>query len=170
MTQVSKGQGAMQAGNKPNVDYKDNTQISDYIKITKVIGYKQNSAPIVIPDFEYHDGDTYVNSGYFTSTGYITNSQKEVTFTIILPKLLTNITSVTVNKLQGLLRGVGGYVNSSSDIDYATASGYTINTYIGAPNAVTIMILKSSAHSNSTNNTPINFSFAVNGLQLTFNE
>ena len=121
-------------------------------------------------DLDYHNGDTYVNSGYFTSSGYITNSQKEITFSIILPKLLTNITSVTVNKLQGLLRGVGGYVNGSSDIDYARASGYTIKTYIGAPNAVTIMIVKSSAHSGSTNNTPINFAFAVNGLQLTFNE
>ena len=170
MTQVSKGQGAMQNGKTSNIDYKDNTQISDYIKVTKVIGYKQNSAPIVIPDFEYHNGDTYVNSGYFTSTGYITNGQREITFTITLPKLLTNITSVTVNKLQGLLRGVGGYINGSSDIDYVRASGYTINTYIGAPNAVTIMILKSSAHSGSTNNTPVNFAFAVNGLQLTFNE
>jgi hypothetical protein len=49
MTQVSKGQGIMVNGDNSIVDYKDNTQISDYIKITKVIGYKQNNAPIVIP-------------------------------------------------------------------------------------------------------------------------
>ena len=122
-----------------------------------------------IPDFEYHKGDTYVNSHYINSTGYITNSQKEITFTIIVPKLLTNITNVTVNRLEGLLRGVKGYVNGVSDIDYATTSEYTISTYIGAPNAVTISIIKSSEHSNSTNNTPINMAFAINGLQLTFN-
>ena len=152
----------------PTVDY----PVTD-VQVDGVSVVSNKVASIImptVPDFEYHDGDTYVNSGYFTSTGYITNGKKEITFTIILPKLLTNITSVTVNKLQGLIRGVGGYVNGTSDVDYASASGYTINTYIGAPNAVTIMILKSSEHSNSTNNTPINFSFAVNGLQLTFNE
>lgn len=46
MTQVSKGQGAMVNGNNSIVDYKDNTQTSDYIKITKVIGYKQNSSAL----------------------------------------------------------------------------------------------------------------------------
>ena len=139
------------------------------ILITKVIGYKQNSAPIIIPDTEYHSGNTYVNSNYISSTGYISSSQKELTFTIIVPKLLTNITSVTVNKCQCLLRGVGGYVNGTSNIDYANTSGYTINTYIAAPNAVTISIIKSSAYSSSTNNTPVNAAFVVEGLQLTFN-
>lgn len=170
MTQVCKGQGAMVNGNNSIVDYKDNTQISDYIKITKVIGYKQNSAPIVIPDLEYHDGNVYTNSNYISSTGYISSGQKELTFTIIVPKLLTNITSVTVNKLSCLLRGIAGYVNGSSNIDYASTSGYTINTYIGAPNAVTISIIKSSAYSSSTNNTVVNAAFVVNGLELTFNE
>lgn len=135
----------------------------------KIIGYKQNSAPIVIPNFEYANGDTFVNSNYMSSTGYISSGQKELTFTIIVPKLLTNITSVTVNKLECLLRGVGGYVNGSSNIDYVGQSGYTINTYIAAPNAVTISVIKSTTYSSSTNNTPVNVAFVVNGLQLTFN-
>ena len=42
----------MQSGNKPNIDYKDNTQISDYIKITKVIGYKANSSAPIVPVLE----------------------------------------------------------------------------------------------------------------------
>lgn len=135
----------------------------------KIIGYKQNSAPIVIPNFEYANGDTFVNSNYMSSTGYISSGQKELTFTIVLPKLMTNITSVTVNKLECLLRGVGGYVNGSANLNYVGQSGYTINTYIGAPNMVTISVIKSTAFSSSTNNTPVNVAFVVGGLQLTFN-
>ena len=135
----------------------------------KIIGYKSNSAPIVIPDFEYHSGNKFTSSNYMSSTGYITNGQKELTFTITLPKLMTNITSVTVNKLECLLRGVGGYVNGSSNIDYVGQSGYTITTYIAAPNTLTITILKSTAYSSSTNNTPVNVAFTVGGLELTFN-
>ena len=83
MTQVSKGQGAMQNGNNSIVDYKDNTQISDYIKITKVIGYKQNSAPLVIPT---------------TATSTVTPTTTELVFTYAdnTTETVTLMTAATV--------------------------------------------------------------------------
>ena len=60
--------------------------------------------------------------------------------------------------------------NGSSNINYVGQSGYTITTYIAAPNILTITVLKSTAYSSATNNTPVNVAFTIGGLELTFNE
>ena len=102
-------------------------------------------------------------------SGYITSASKEITFTVILPKSLKNIRSVTVNKFNCVFRGVGGYVNGTSGIDYAAASDVTISTYITSENAITIRLVKTTAYSSATNNTTINAAFSGNNFTLTFN-
>ena len=137
----------------------------------KIIGYKQNSAPIVIPSFAYANGDTYVNKDYQQLFGYITNGGKDIQITVITPKSLANISSITINKLEMVVRGVGGYVNGNSYIDYANTTGYTILYNISSENYITITIRASAAYSGGTNNTPITavVKNSIASLSLTFN-
>ena len=118
----------------------------------------------------YKDDDTYSNATYLNPTGYITASSKEISFTFTAPKSLKNITSITVDKLQCLFRGVGGYVNGSSAINYATGSNYTINALKIDDHSIFIQLKSTTAFSGATNNTPINIVFNADCLQLTFNE
>lgn len=144
------------------------------ILITKVVGYKQNNAPIVIPfipDIYYHDGDKYINSnGYYNVTGYLTGSGKQIQLQITTAKSLANITSITVNKLAPVLRGVSGYVNGNSYLDYVTTSGYTVTANKATDNSFNIIIMATTAYSGGNNNTPINAVFNTDGLEVTFNE
>ena len=119
-------------------------------------------------DFDYKNGDKFVNTGYYSANGYLTGGGKQMMITISLPKNLKNIKSVTVNKFAPVIRGVGGYVNGSQYIDYITTAGYTINPIIAAPNAISFQIIKDTEFGGS-NNTPVAFVFNTGGLSLTFN-
>jgi hypothetical protein len=88
---------------------------------------------------------------------------------IPVPKWLTNITSITVNKLQLMFRGIAGYVNGSSTIDYANTTGYTVAAYVSTDNMVYVGITGTNAFSGATNNTPINAQASSGGIELTFN-
>lgn len=118
----------------------------------------------------YQDNDTYSNGAYLNPSGSITSGAKEISFTFVAPKSLKNITSITVNKLQCLFRGVGGYVNGTSAIDYAADSKYTINVFKVDDHSIFIQIKSTIAFTSATNNTTINIAFSANCLQLTFNE
>lgn len=108
--------------------------------------YSDLSGTPTIPDIYYHDGDKFKNLNYLQIYGYITNGGKDVQITFTLPKLLTNIASVTVNKISMVVRGVGGYIGGTSYIDYAAdTTNYTISTLITAENAVTITVRSNTA-------------------------
>lgn len=103
----------------------------------------------------YANGDKLQTISHYATGGYLTSGGKEISFTINTPKLLTNVTSITVNHLSCVFRGVSGYVNGSSAIDYATASGYTVTANKTTDNAIMIMITADAAYTGGTNNTPI---------------
>lgn len=103
----------------------------------------------------YANGDKLQTIGYYVANGYLTAGGKEISFIINTPKLLTNVTSITVNHLSCVFRGVSGYVNGTSAIDYATASGYTVTANKTTDNAIMIMIIADTAYTSGTNNTPI---------------
>lgn len=115
----------------------------------------------------YKAGETFGVSASLTFGGMVTSSTTEVIFTIPLPKRLDYIKSVTCNSLQIGLRGISGYLNSASgNIEYVGKSGYTITCYLSSPNTISINLKKSSAFTNTTNNTPV----AVRGtFEFTFN-
>ena len=118
----------------------------------------------------YKDGDTFTIRNNYNVTGYLTSGGKFIAFMIPVPKLLTNIASVTINKLQLIMRGVGGYVNGSAYMDYASEAGYSIAAQISTDNMVYIGITATNAFTSGTNNTPINVQAVAAGIQLTFNE
>ena len=120
-------------------------------------------------DIYYQNNDKFVNTGFYNANGYLTGSGKEIGFTIILPKNLKNIKTITVNKLSCVIRGISGYLNGSSNIDYKTQTGITVNAYKSADNAVFIQIKMSNTTWGGTNNTPVSVAFPNGGLDITLN-
>lgn len=93
-----------------------------------------------------------------TCTGYVSGSTKVVRATLITPKRLDNITTISVNELIGELRGIQGYVdNASANTDLKT--GYTVTAAKLDSWTIQITISKSSVFSNVTNNTPVAVGF-----------
>lgn len=120
----------------------------------------------------YQPGDTFESSYYMPLSGHITASTKNVSLTLVVPKRLDNITSITCNKFNSEARGTGGYLNSQAgNVNYVGLSGYTVECYKATDNSVLIQIRKSSAWTNVENNTPVTFAIGetVGDLKLTFN-
>ena len=116
----------------------------------------------------YYDGDSFVSSTHLVTQGLVTSSTTALVFSIYLPKMLKNIKEVICNSLSLELRGISGYLNNESGYqEYVGRSGYTITTHIVTDNMVTIFITKSTAWTNTTNNTPI---VAKGVIDLTFKE
>lgn len=94
--------------------------------------------------------------GLYVATGYISGGTQSVFVTLVTPKRLDNITSITINSINVEARGTSGYLNSQAGyVEYVGKSGYTITAWISSLNTITIRIAKSSAFTNVNNNTPI---------------
>lgn len=120
----------------------------------------------------YQPGDTFESSYYMPISGHITASTKNVSLTLVVPKRLDNITSITCNKFNSEARGISGYLNNQAgNVNYVGLSGYTVECYKATDNSVLIQIRKSSAWTNVDNNTPVTFAIgeAIGDLKLTFN-
>lgn len=116
----------------------------------------------------YHSGDTLALTNDETMNGMITASTTRVYVTINLPKnIAIDVSSISVEGLYVEARGIKGYLNSQSGyVQYIGKSGYSLSAYMPKPNSVVIVINKSSAFTNATNNTPI----SLNGrVSLRFN-
>lgn len=88
--------------------------------------------------------------------GYITSGTSRLFFTIDTPKKLDNINTITVDSIEVEARGISGYLNSVGGfIEYVGLSGYTITAAKSGSHSITVQITKSSAFTNTTNNTPI---------------
>lgn len=87
-------------------------------------------------------------------SGFITSATKSVLFEIKTHKSLKNITSITCQSLKLEIRTISGYINNASGyIEYVNNASYSIGTYIIDEYTIEIIITKSSAYTNVTNNT-----------------
>lgn len=117
----------------------------------------------------YSAGDTYNVSGRIIDNGYISNSSKQINFTVTLPKSMANVTpTITSLKVNGRHVG-GGYVFSSGYIsagyDVLADSNLTVSILSKQDDFLTIMIESPTAWS-VTNNTPI--SISIENLTISF--
>ena len=104
----------------------------------------------------YKANDTFSTS-YTAFTGFVSNNTTEIQFSVVLPKRLDNITTITITDLRGTLRGNKGYLNSDSTVhDFLSdTSNYTITYAKKSENMIVIIINKSTAFTNVDNNTPV---------------
>ncbi len=92
--------------------------------------------------------------------GYVTNSTARIYIGIPVPKSMENISTVTVTAMTGALRGGSGAIDStgtSTDL----YSNYTVTAVKSTDNMIRVYILKSSAFSNVTNNSPVSFAGSI---------
>ena len=113
---------------------------------------------VVEDDIFYKSGDVIelgqAGNNMYVVNGHITNSTKSIRLTIITPKRLDKVSTITCNNCNVEARTQKGYLNSASGYrDYKTQSGYTINCYKSSNNAITMFIEKTSAYTNVDNNT-----------------
>ncbi len=115
----------------------------------------------------YKVNDTFSTS-YTAFTGFVSNNTTEIQFSVVLPKRLDNITTITITDLRGTLRGDKGYLNSDSTVhDFLTdTSNYTITYAKKSENMIVIIMNKSTAFTNVDNNTPVSIAGYIG---LTFN-
>lgn len=125
----------------------------------------------------YKSGDTYTESFSITASGLLTSSRQFIRFTIILPKLLTNITSVTINALSGQIRTPqGGYLvlsnNSSREVDFVNDSYVTscIVSQIISNSIIIDVNLKTKIryfrHDDKSTNTQLTYSDVSNNVPI----
>lgn len=127
---------------------------------------------VLSSDLYYKNGDIY-NIIYKDIrpqlAGALTGSKKQIIFSIVVPKSLQNISSVTVNSLKLNIRTAdGGYLGASSytggGIDFL--NGYSVTAEVAAENIVGFWIISDTAF-DYTNN--ITLGIDVGELKLTFN-
>lgn len=117
------------------------------------------SSGIISREGYYKSGDTFEipSSGIRANfSGLITNGTKTISIMISLPKMLHNISSVTVSSCAGGLRGTSGYIDGTTD-STNLLNNYTITASKVLPCYIQLNIAKSSAFTNVSNNTPVNF-------------
>lgn len=115
----------------------------------------------------YKGGDTF-SCTQLPLSGFVTNSIKDMNFTLFLQHSLEKISRITVNTCMGGVRGPGGYVDGSNDnYNWKSASGITISAGKITGNAIRLIISKTSAFTNVENNRPLSILATLN---LTFNE
>lgn len=142
-------------GNIPNVN---KVTDNDMNEIKSVVNTNYDA---MMDELYYKNGDTIELGnnnvpGLYVASGLITGSTQSVLVTLVTPKRLDNITSITINSINVEARGISGYLNSESGyIEYVGKSGYTITAWVSSLNTIGIRITKSSAFTNVNNNTPI---------------
>lgn len=104
----------------------------------------------------FHVGDTY--SETYTHVrpvaGYVSSSTAVMYFEIPLPKKLDYVYTAEVTALTGNLRGIRGYVDGKSGTS-DLAAAYSIAASPDFTNGLYVSLTKSSALTNTTNNTPV---------------
>lgn len=127
----------------------------------------------VIPmsDVYYKKGDVLeITGSELNLIGCVTGSTKGLRFSLCTPKLLNNISSVTVEVLKANTRlSSGGYLDNKAFTagGYDYVSLYTCTASVSSDNYVMLVAEKSSAFSGTTNNTPV--CVTVHSIKLIFN-
>ena len=123
----------------------------------------------ILDSIYYKSGDAYSVSGRIVDNGYISDSSKQINFTIILPKSMKNVTpTITDLKVNGRHVG-GGYIFSSGYVtagyDVLNDSSITVSILSKEDDYLTIQLARSTAWS-VTNNTPI--SMSIESMTISF--
>lgn len=107
--------------------------------------------------------DSYQSWG---ANGVLMNSSKTVRVHFYTSKSMANISTVTVTKLDVVIRGVKGAFNSSTSYtNYVGASGYTVTATKRNNYLIQLELVKSSAFTNVLNDSPV---YMVGTVDLKF--
>lgn len=124
----------------------------------------------IVPALFFTNGETITMTA-LECAGIITNNNKNLRFSVILPKFYTGKTP-TVNVMKVNIRSVsGGYIGNGGNYidggwDIVTKTNLTVSHVVTSPNIITFDIANTSAYTN-VNNVPV--AVTLETLKLTFN-
>lgn len=101
----------------------------------------------------YKSGDTYEIGGQLYTGGVLTGSAKNIQFSIFLPKLLDNISNITINSINITARGINGYLLNSQNLSDLTSAG--VLSVVSIENNCASIQYTSNKAFNTTNNTVV---------------
>ena len=119
--------------------------------------FSSNDLTAYSQSFFYKAGDTIsINGNSACYIGHITSDAKQIRIQVPVEKYLTNISTITVTKIYGNLRGVAGYIQSSN-YNFATGSTVTASK-VDNRTIIIDIVSNSTAFTHATNNTVAVFS------------
>lgn len=119
------------------------------------------SALAIVEEGYYMPNETITIGGQNIDTaimifGIVTSATKSLITMVKMPKSLKFINSITCSHLQVEARGISGYLNGNAGFnEFYNTSGYTIDCCKVDDYTIRLLVNKSSAWTNITNNTPI---------------
>ena len=108
-----------------------------------------------------------INLYYAQFSGFVTASATNIAFTIITPKSMELISTVTLLSLTGGVRGNKGYVDDNTDSTNLLGKGYSITLVKRSNNLIHASLTKSTTLTNVDNNTPISVNCSPIRLRFT---
>lgn len=93
-----------------------------------------------LDDLYYKNGDTYETSESTQFPGMCNNAGTGLVFTVVVPKSLKNISTVTATYVKGIIYGESGRVDSHNSSSYNWLTNYSVTASIISDNAVKVTI------------------------------
>lgn len=87
--------------------------------------------------------------------GYITNNSKQLMLLLPIGLHTYGVHSVTIKALSGVLRGSNGYLDNNNEVRNLIASPFSTKVYFKHSGLLHLIVDKTSAFTNVTNNTPV---------------
>ena len=116
----------------------------------------QTNVENALEDLYYKSGDVFKFTNRVPLVALVTSGTTRLYISIPVEKSLANINSIVCNSFQAEIRGLTGYLNSESGfIEYVNREGYTITCEKGTDNIIRVLLDKSTAWTNTSNNTPV---------------
>lgn len=120
----------------------------------------------LINDVYYKANDTFTCNGYVTG-GYVSGGTRQFEFALVTDKSMKNITSITIDSCTVIGRTTSGaYLDGKNSGITKGDSGYTFTAVKSSNKTFYVNILKSSAFTNVSNNTPVNA--RISSISVTF--
>ena len=152
-----------QPATKKYVDGQTNSIISNIGTLTDLTTTNKDNlvnAINEVNDIYYQSGEVTLGGLTWGTAlllrGHITSESKSVILQGQVPKSLMNINNITPKSLKFETRGIKGYINDQSGfIEYVGKSGYECIAHKINDYTIEIIITKSTAYTNISNNTPL---------------
>lgn len=141
-------------------DYGDTADIADINGNMDILDAAVAALP-TMDDMYYKNGDTYRTTTTTQFAGACSNSGKEIFWTVITPKSLENITSVTVSTLKGIIYGLSGRVDGRTSSSYNWLTSYTVTAEIIGEYAVKMRIATDGTYTGTGANEPLTVSVEI---------
>lgn len=135
------------------INFENKPSTNTPINATNLNTLQDNVEDAIDGGLYYKSGDTYEIGSQLYAGGVLTGSAKTIQFSIFLPKLLDNISNITINSINITARGINGYLLNSQNLSDLTSAG--VLSVVSIENNCASIQYTSNEAFNTTNNTAV---------------